>query len=83
MDTTTDLISISRVALDSEEGFRTLLKDIEDNKKSELVAIGNLMSYCYMFLDTNILKYINSSDHPNISKCLVQVLDKYHLLNED
>jgi hypothetical protein len=33
MDTTTNLTSISMVLLDSEEGFRTLLKDIEDNKK--------------------------------------------------
>jgi hypothetical protein len=71
------------VALDSEDGFRTLLKDIEDNKKDELVAIGNLMSYCHMFLDTSILNYINSGEHSNISKCLVQVLESYHLLNVD
>jgi hypothetical protein len=33
IDTATNLTSVSRVLLDSEEGFRTLLKDIEDNKK--------------------------------------------------
>jgi hypothetical protein len=71
------------VLLDSEEGFRTLLKDIEDNKKSEGMAIGNLMSYCHMFLNANILNYINSGEHINIGKCLVQVLDSYHLLSED
>jgi hypothetical protein len=71
------------VLLDSEDGFRTLLKDIEDNKKSDTVAINQLMSYCHMFLDATILKYINSGEHNNIGKCLVQVLDKYHQLNED
>jgi hypothetical protein len=44
------------VLLDSEDGFRTLLKDIEDDKKDEGLAVGNLMSYCHMFLDANILK---------------------------
>jgi hypothetical protein len=83
IDTATNLTSISRVLLDSEDGFRTLLKDIENKKKSEGVSIDQLMSYCHMFLDTNILKYINSGDHPNISKCLVQVLDRCNLLNED
>jgi hypothetical protein len=33
IDAVTNLTSISRVLLDSEDGFRTLLKDIEDNKK--------------------------------------------------
>jgi hypothetical protein len=60
IDTTTNLTSISRVLLDSEDGFRTLLKDIENKKKSEGMAINQLMSYCHMFLDTTILKYINS-----------------------
>jgi hypothetical protein len=41
------------------------------------------MSYCHMFLNVNILNYINSGEHTNIGKCLVQVLDSYHLLNED
>jgi hypothetical protein len=41
------------------------------------------MSYCHMFLNANILNYINSGDHPNISKCLVQVLDSCNLLKED
>jgi hypothetical protein len=81
IDTTTNLTSLSKVLLDSEDGFRTLLKDIEDNRKDELVAVGNLMSYSHMFLDTTILKYINSGEHPNIGKCLIQVLDSYHLLN--
>jgi hypothetical protein len=83
IDTATNITSISRVLLDSEDGFRTLLKDIEDNKKSDTVAINQLMSYCHMFLDATILKYINSGEHNNIGKCLVQVLDKYHQLNED
>jgi hypothetical protein len=82
-DTTTNLTSVSRVALDSEDGFRTLLKDIEDNKKSEAMAINELLVHCNMFLDASILKYINSGEHPNIGKCLIQVLDSYHLLNED
>jgi hypothetical protein len=69
--------------LDSEDGFRTLLKDIEDNKKDELVAVGNLMSYCHMFLNGTILNYINSGEHPNTGKCLAQVLDRCNQLNED
>jgi hypothetical protein len=83
IDTATNLTSVSRVLLDSEDGFRTLLKDIEDNKKSEGLAIDELMSYCHMFLNVNIMNYMNSGDHPNIDKCLIQVLDRYHLLNED
>jgi hypothetical protein len=83
IDTATNLTSISRVALDREDGFRTLLKDIEDNKKECSLAIDQLMSYCHMFLDDTILKYINSGEHPNISKCLIQVLESYHLLNVD
>jgi hypothetical protein len=83
IDTATNLTSISRVALDSEEGFRTLLKDIEDDKKDEGLAIGNLMSYCHMFLETNILNYINKGEHINIGKCLAQVLDRCNQLNED
>jgi hypothetical protein len=83
IDTATNLTSISRVALDSEDGFRTLLKDIEDNKKSEAMAINQLMSYCHMFLNVNILNYINSGEHINIGKCLVQVLDRCNQLNED
>jgi hypothetical protein len=71
MDTTTNLTSISKVLLDSEDGFRTLLKDIENNKKSELVAINQLMFHCDMFLDGTILKYLNSGEHPNIGKCLI------------
>jgi hypothetical protein len=71
IDTVTNLTSISRVLLDSEEGFRTLLKDIEDNKKSELVAINQLMVHCDMLLDAAILKYLNSGEHPNIDKCLI------------
>jgi hypothetical protein len=83
MDTTTNLTSISKVLLDSEDGFRTLLKDIEDIKKDESVAIDQLMSYCHMFLDANILKYINSGEHINIGKCLLQVLDRSDQLNEN
>jgi hypothetical protein len=60
-----------------------MLKDIEDNKKSAAMAINQLMSYCHMFLDDTILKYINSGEHPNISKCLIQVLDSCDLLNID
>jgi hypothetical protein len=71
------------VLLDCEDGFRTLLKDIENNKKDVDVAVNQLMVHCNMFLDANILKYINSGEHLNIGKCLVQVLDSYHLLSED
>jgi hypothetical protein len=67
----TNLTSISRVIIDCEDGFRTLLKDIEGKKKDESLAIDQLMSYCYMFLNSNILNYINSGDHPNTGKCLI------------
>jgi hypothetical protein len=83
IDTTTNLTSISKVVLDSEDGFRTLLKDIEDNKKDEGLAIDELMVHCHMFLNANIMNYINSGEHPNIGKCLMQVLNKCGLLNED
>jgi hypothetical protein len=71
------------VVLDSEDGFRTLLKDIEDNKKDEDVAAAELMVHCDMFLNVNILNCINKGEHLNISKCLMQVLNKCGLLNED
>jgi hypothetical protein len=81
IDTATNLTSISKVALDSEDGFRTLLKDIEDNKKDEDIAIDELMVHCNMFLNANIMNYINSGEHHNIGKCLLQVLDSCNQLN--
>jgi hypothetical protein len=36
-----------------------------------------------MFLTATILNYINSGEHPNIGKCLIQVLDRSDQLNDD
>jgi hypothetical protein len=64
------------------EGFLTLLKDLEEKKKDEGVAINQLMTYCPMFTQEKVIAYMSQGEHPILVKCMVVVLSSSGELNE-
>jgi hypothetical protein len=65
------------VDFNSPEGFLTLLKDLEEKKEDEGVAINSLMVHSPMFTQEKVIAYISQGEHPLLVKCMAVVLDRF------